>query len=87
MQKKQKKKKTKKTKTKRNLDIIEFQDLKVESVLFYHFNFERNYDVLKSNSPYILLNKNINFNKDETGSKIEDPSHIFREMKLVFQLI
>ena len=33
--------------------------------LFYYFNFERNYDVLKSKSPCILLNKNINFNKDE----------------------
>ena len=36
-------------------------------VLFYYFNFERNYDVSKSNSPRILLNKNINFNKIENG--------------------
>ena len=27
--------------------------------LFYYFNFERNYDVLKSKSPCILLEKNI----------------------------
>ena len=27
--------------------------------LFYYFNFERNYDVLKSKSPCILLNKNV----------------------------
>ena len=27
--------------------------------LFYYFNFERNYDVLKSRSPDFLLNKNI----------------------------
>ena len=30
------------------------------------FNFKRNYDVLKSKSPCILLNKNIKFNKNET---------------------
>ena len=30
--------------------------------LFYYFNFERNCDLLKSQSPCILLNKNINFN-------------------------
>ena len=29
--------------------------------LFYYFNFERNYDVLKSKSPCILLNKNIKY--------------------------
>ena len=34
--------------------------------LFCYFNFERNYDVLKSKSPFILLNKNINFKKNET---------------------
>ena len=50
--------------------------------LFYHFNFERNYDVLKSKSPYILLSKNINFNKDEAGSKMENPTHSFRETNL-----
>ena len=30
--------------------------------LFHYFNFERNYDGLKSKNPCILLNKNINFN-------------------------
>ena len=55
--------------------------------LFYYFNFERNYDVLKSKSPYILLNKNINFNKNETESKMENPKHSFRETNLVLQLI
>ena len=43
--------------------------------LFYYFIFERNYDVLKSMSPRILLNKNINFNKNETESKMENPTH------------
>ena len=39
--------------------------------LFYHFNFERHYDVLKPKSSWILLNKNINFNKHETHWKIK----------------
>ena len=55
--------------------------------LFYYFNFERNYDVLKSKSPCILLNKNINFNKNKTESKMENPTHSFRETNLVLQLI
>ena len=54
---------------------------------FYYFNFERNYDVLKSTSPCILLNKNINFNKNETESKMENLTHSFREANLVLQLI
>ena len=37
--------------------------------LFFYFSFERNYDVLKSKSPCILLNKNINFNKKQNGIK------------------
>ena len=40
--------------------------------LFYYFNFERNYDVLKSKSPCILLNKNINFNKSETNHNLKE---------------
>ena len=40
--------------------------------LFYYFNFERSYDVLRSKSPCILLKKNINFNKNETESKMEN---------------
>ena len=47
--------------------------------LLYYFNFERNCDVLKSKSLSILLNKNINFNKNETESKMENPTHSFRE--------
>ena len=39
-------------------------------LLFDHSNFERNFDVLKSKSPGILLNENINFNKNETESII-----------------
>ena len=54
---------------------------------FSNFNFEKNYDVLKSKSPCILLNKNINFNKNETESKMENPAHRFRETNLVLQFI
>ena len=54
--------------------------------LFYYFNFDRN-AVFKSKSPCFLWNKNINFNKNESGLKIENPTHNFREMKLKLQLI
>ena len=47
----------------------------------YYFNFERNYDVLNSKSPCILLNKNINFNKNKMESKMENPTHNFRGNK------
>ena len=40
--------------------------------LFYCFNFKRNYGVLKAKSPYILLNKNKNFHKNETELKIKN---------------
>ena len=56
-------------------------------VLFLFFYFERNYDFLKSSGPCFLLNKNINFNKNETESKMENPTHSFREMNLVLQLL
>ena len=49
--------------------------------LYYYFNFERNCNVLKPN-PWILLNKNVNFNKNKTESKMRNPTHSFREMNL-----
>ena len=55
--------------------------------LFYYFNFARNYDVLKSKGSCILLNKIINFNKNEAESKMENPTQSCREMNLVLQLI
>ena len=54
---------------------------------FYYFNFERNYDVLKSKSACFLSKKNINFNKNETESKMETSTHSFREINVVVQLI
>ena len=56
-------------------------------VAFLYFNFERNYDVLKSKGPSTLLSKNINFNKSKTESKMENPTHSFRQTNLVLQLI
>ena len=44
-------------------------------------------DVLKSKNPCILLNKNMNFTKNETESKMGNPTHSFRETNLVLQLI
>ena len=54
---------------------------------FHYFNFERNYDVLKSKSPCILLNKNIKFNRNEMESKMENPTHRLRVTNLVLLLI
>ena len=34
-----------------------------------------------------FLNKNINFNENETESRIENPTHSFRGTNLVFELI
>ena len=48
-----------------------------------YFNFERNYDVLKSESSCILLNKNMNFNKNETESKMESSTRNFRDTNLM----
>ena len=50
----------------------------------YYFNFERNYDVSKSKSPCIFLNKNINFNKNETRSKMKIPQTVLERRTLCF---
>ena len=55
--------------------------------LFYYLNFERSYDVLKSKTPCILLNKNITFNKNEAESKKENPIQNLREKNFVLQFI
>ena len=34
-----------------------------------------------------MLSKNINFNKDKLESKMENPTHTFREMNLVLRLV
>ena len=43
--------------------------------------------IMTFQSPWILLNKNINFKKHEMESKIENPTHSFREVNLALQLI
>ena len=55
--------------------------------LLYYFNFERNYDALWPKSPCILLNKNIDFNKNKTELNMENPTHRFKDTNLVLQLI
>ena len=50
--------------------------------LFYYFNFEMNYDDLKSKGPCILLNENINFDKYETKSIMENSTYSFRETNM-----
>ena len=47
----------------------------------------KNYDVLKWKSPCILFNRNVDFNKNETESKMENPTHSLRETNLVLQSI
>ena len=53
-------------------------------VTFLLFNYERNYDILKSKSSCFLVNKNINSNKNEMESKMENPTHTFTEINLYF---
>ena len=55
--------------------------------LFYYFYFERNYDVLKSKSPCILLNKNVKFNKNKTESKMENPKPLIHGQIPLIKLI
>ena len=55
--------------------------------LLYYFKSETNFVVLKSKSSCVLLNKSIRFNKNEMGSKMENPTHGFRETIFVLQLI
>ena len=55
--------------------------------LLYYFNFERNYDLLKSKNPCFLLKKYINLNKKKTESKMENPIHSFREISLLHEFM
>ena len=65
-------------------NVFEFQTV----WLFYYFNFERNYDNLKTKRPCILLKKNINFKIiTKWNRKLKIPLTFFREMNLVLQLM
>ena len=48
------------------------------------FNFESINDVLKSKSSYFFLKKNINFNKNEAESKMENPHKVLERRTLCF---
>ena len=52
--------------------------------LFHYFHSEKNYDVLQSKGSCILLNKNTNFNKNETESKMEIPRTVLERWTLCF---
>ena len=58
-----------------------------KSVCGFPINFERNYDVLKSKRLRFLLNKKLNLKENERESKMENPTHAFRETNLKLQLI
>ena len=55
--------------------------------LFNYFNVERNYCVLKSRNLLSSLNKIIKFDKNEKDSKMENPTHGFRDTNPILQLI
>ena len=55
---------------------VKIKGVRAKLQLVYYFDFERNYDVLKSKSPCILLDKNINFIKTERNLKWKIP-HTF----------
>ena len=52
--------------------------------LFYYFKFERNYDALKSKSPCILLNKNMNLIKTKRNLKWKTPDIVLERLALCF---
>ena len=52
--------------------------------LFYHFNFERNYDGLKSKSPSFFLNKNVTFIKTRRNRNWKIPHTILERQTLCF---
>ena len=43
--------------------------------------------IMTFQSTRFVLNKNINISKNETESKMEKPTHTFREMNLLIQLV
>ena len=58
-----------------------------EVVAFLLFSLWKELWRFKVKESCILLSKNINFNKNKTESKMENPTHSFRETNLVHQLI
>ena len=53
-------------------------------LLFYYFNFERNYDVLKSKSPYICWTKIQTLSKTKREQKWKIPHAVLERQTLCF---
>ena len=56
-------------------------------VAFLLFSFWKESWLFKVKGWEFLVNKNINFNKNKSESKMENATHSFREINVVFQLI
>ena len=68
-----------------NFDFVSLKNLSPDQFLEssnFHRYFERNYHVLKSKSAFILLEKNINFKKNETKSKWKIPHTVLERQTL-----
>ena len=52
--------------------------------LFYYFDLEKNYDVLKSKGPCILVNENMNLNKTKRNWKWKIPHTVLESRTLCF---
>ena len=68
---------------------IKIRDLGVKlypAFLLLFFS-QKNYDLLKSKDPCFLSIKNINFHKNETDSRMENPLHSLREMNHVLHVV
>ena len=56
-------------------------------VAFLLFSFWKKLRLFKVKSPWFLFNKNINFNKNETEMKMENPTQSFRELNHVLHFL
>ena len=61
--------------------------VKVLRVPFLSFLFWKELWRFKVKESMLFVKQNINFNKNETESKMENPTHSFRDMNLVLQLV
>ena len=57
------------------------------SNIYFKVTIEKKWHTQNFDSESLLLTKNIKFNKNEAESKMENPTHSFREMNHVLQLV